>query len=652
MNKFSTLLILISLTISTALFSQAPSLRINEVSQGATGNQEYIELVVIGTPSTCSTPQCLDLRGWILDDNNGYFSGGVLSGSGVAAGAIRFSNNVLWQCITPGTIILIYNDNDYSTTVIPPNDLSMTDGNCRLVIPISSTLFERHETQPGTSTSTYPTTGWVSGGRWSVIGMANGADSFQIYAAGSTTVPVHGVSWGSGTTASGNNNTNNIIYFSGSAAGKVFSCVNTTNADFSLQANWVSNPVAAGQTAGVANSTQNAALINTMNSNCTIASSISVTVTPTNVSCNANCNGTASLAISGGQAPYQIVWSNAGTGTQISNLCAGNYSVTVTDAGGCDNTQNFTIGTDAGFTLTTSGNVAICEGESTTISVSGAATYSWNNNLGAGNSHQVSPTTTTTYSVTGTANGCSATENITVTVNPSPQVNAGPDQNICTGSTLVLSATGADTYSWDQGVINNVGFIPADGQYTYTVTGTSNGCSATDQVNVTVGNIVVDAGTDMAICLGQSVVLEATGATSYVWSDGKVNGTPFIPGLGVFTYTVTGTSGNCIATDQITIVVTSCGWELEMPNVFTPDGDNINDLFVPVKQNNITVKQFEIFNRWGNIMYSSSLPTIVWDGKSQSGDEASEGVYFYQLKFEDGSLKEQQKQGFIHLLRK
>lgn len=778
MNKFSFLLVLISCAFTS--FLSAQSLRINEVSQGPSGSKEYVELLVTGPALTnCSDqPQCLDLRGWILDDNNGYFSNGVLTGTGLAAGAIRFANMPFWSCINPGTIILIYNDNDINAAV-PTIDQDINDGNCTLILPVSSGLFEKHESAPSTTSMAYATTGWTSGGSWTPISMANGDDSFQVYAPTNTTVPVHGVSWG-------NNNSNNYIYFSGSASGKVFSAVSGTDLD--VQANWASDLVASGQTPGVPNSTANSALVGGMNLNC--SAPLVVTVNPTDASCAATCSGSATLTIEGGQAPYNTpVWSNGTTAAQVSSLCPGNYTVDVTDANGCTTTESFTISTNGGLTLSTSGNITICPGQSTTISASGATSYTWDNGLGAGSSFSVTPATTTTYTVTGTSGGCTATATITVTVNTALQVSAGGNQTVCAGTPVTLTATGATTYTWNNGVTNGVPFTPPTGTTTYnvtgtsgsctgtasvtvtvnplptvdagnpqtvcagtpvtlngsgattyswdngvvngqpftpaatttyTVTGTSNGCSATDQVTVTVTSALpVNAGPDQTVCLGSTVVLTATGATTYTWNNNVINGAAFTPALGATTYTVTGTSNGCTGTDQVVVTVAApidvnagpdqnickgesvtllatgatnytwtesiingqpfvpsgivntyivsgtdgvcadqdevivtvgdCGWELEMPNVFTPNGDQQNDVFVPVQQQNVTVKQFRIFNRWGNQLHESSN-AISWDGKAQSGTTAVNGTYFYTLTFLDGTQAEQTVQGFFNLI--
>lgn len=643
MNCFSFLLLSFAVFGSTLVSSQ--SLRINEVSQGPSGSKEYVELVVIGNSLTnCSSqPQCLDLRGWILDDNNGYFSNGDLTGTGLANGAIRFANSPLWQCINAGTIILIYNDLDQNASV-PAADQSATDGNCKLVIPVSSNLFERHESAPSTTSMLYASTGWISGGAWGPISMANGDDSFQIYAPTNTTVPVHGVSWG-------NNNSNNFIYFNGAAGGLVFSATNTTSQNLSLQANWTSSPVASAQTPGVANSTQNGVYLGSMNLNC--SAPLVLTVNPINATCAGNCNGSATLTISGGQTPYQTpVWSTGISGSSISNVCPNSYSVQVTDANGCTTTANFAIQEDAGFTLSTTGAGSICSGQSTTITASGATTYQWDNGLGAGSSFVVNPTTTTTYNVTGTTGNCSSSVAVTVTVVPTPSVNAGVDQIVCVGQSVTLTAVGANQLDWDNGIANGQAFVPGVGETIYTVTGSTNGCSASDQVTVTVvPNLIVDAGDDQVICTGQSIVLAATGANQYAWSNGVANGSVVIPPNGVTTYTVIGSSGTCSGSDQLTVIVEDCGWELEMPNVFSPNGDNANDLFVPLKSVNVVVERFEIFNRWGNLMYSSSDQNISWDGKDQAGNISTEGVYFFKLHFTDGSQIKNEIHGFVHLLK-
>jgi hypothetical protein len=162
---------------SNSLHSQ--TLIMNEVSNGPSGNQEYVEFVVVDTSVSyncaSTTPPCIDIRGWIFDDNSGYHGT-----SGIAAGAVRFSFNSLWSCVPLGTIIVIYNNADPNVQM-PANDLSLTDGNCVIVVPISNTsLFEQNTTTPGAVACSYPATGWTAGGNWNFTLLANPGDCARI----------------------------------------------------------------------------------------------------------------------------------------------------------------------------------------------------------------------------------------------------------------------------------------------------------------------------------------------------------------------------------------------------------------------------------------------------------------------------------------
>src|SRR3989338_407926 len=124
----------------------AQTLIINEVSQGATGNQEYVEFVVVDTSVVyncqATQPPCIDIRGWIFDDNSGYHGA-----AGIAAGAVRFSFDPLWACIPLGTVIVVYNGADINP-LLPTEDISTSDGNCTIVASITNAaLLDRKSTR-------------------------------------------------------------------------------------------------------------------------------------------------------------------------------------------------------------------------------------------------------------------------------------------------------------------------------------------------------------------------------------------------------------------------------------------------------------------------------------------------------------------------
>ncbi|MEI2724398.1 MAG: hypothetical protein V9H26_12960 [Verrucomicrobiota bacterium] len=164
------------------------------------------------------------------------------------------------------------------------------------------------------------------------------------------------------------------------------------------------------------------------------------------------------------------------------------YTVTgTTTATGCSNTSTRTVTVHALPTVNSTASVnPLCAGTSTILTGSGASSYTWTG--GVTNGVSFIPTTTTTYTVTGTApNGCTKTATKTITVNSLPAVTATASSNpICIGTALVLNGGGAATYTWSHAVSDNVSFMPYESN-TYTVSGTdANGCINTSSINILV----------------------------------------------------------------------------------------------------------------------------------------------------------------------
>ncbi len=197
----------------------------------------------------------------------------------------------------------------------------------------------------------------------------------------------------------------------------------------------------------------------------------------------------------------------------------------------------------------------VCKGDTITLSGTGSGGNSYNWNLGITNNNPfvINTTTTFTYTAVGQFN-CFATDQVVVTVNQ-PQVNAGPNQTVCAGTAVTLTGSGSTALSWDNNVINGASFTP-DSTQTYTVSGTdANGCFGTDQVVVAVNTPLINAGSDVTICAGDSLQLTATGVQSPVWNNNIIDNQLFAPTT-TTTYEVNGTDINgCAGTDQVTVVV-------------------------------------------------------------------------------------------------
>ena len=239
--------ILFILTILLSLSSTVRAqLVINEVSQGTSGNQEYIELVVIGT-KTC-TDSCADLRGWIVDDNNGWYGTTAIS-----AGCYRFVNNSNWSCVPYGSIIVLYNDGQ-PNPLVPPNDETDANHDGVYIVPMSSTYIELNSSSPNASNSAYPTTGFVAGGAsWTNIALNNNGDAVSVISPANLTVAYHSMTYG--------NISGGTVHLNGSGGQTNFYA---TGSSYASSAAWSVGSAPANETPGAPNTPANTTWINSM----------------------------------------------------------------------------------------------------------------------------------------------------------------------------------------------------------------------------------------------------------------------------------------------------------------------------------------------------------------------------------------------------
>ncbi len=272
-----------------------------------------------------------------------------------------------------------------------------------------------------------------------------------------------------------------------------------------------------------------------------------------------------------GTGSYTYTWSSDPAGTypstptiNVTPSVTTEYTVDITGLCGTTTSASVLVTVNNLPTANAGSNQTICDGDNATLSATGGVSYTWTG-LGNGQSQTVSPSTNTTYSVTVTdANGCTDTDDVTVNVNPTPTANAGLDNEVCTGSSVTLTASGGGDYNWGSGFSSNPNnTVSPTSNTTYTVTVENGfGCQDTDDVLVTVNPLPnAFAGNDITVCNGGTTTLTASGGVSYDWDDPgllDVASQTIGPLTSTVSYTVTVTdANNCVNTDDITITVGS-----------------------------------------------------------------------------------------------
>lgn len=185
------------------------------------------------------------------------------------------------------------------------------------------------------------------------------------------------------------------------------------------------------------------------------------------------------------------------------------------------------------------------------------------------------------------------------------------------------------------------------GTYFVTVTET---CGASQDTIVVSEIPPVDLGNDSAaVCIGNQLLLDAaTANATYFWSDGSSSSSLAVSTAG--TYWVIITTANCPSTDSVIVTTEECDAILILPNVFTPNTDGNNDSFIPVLSKGIVAVQSSIYNRWGELVYTSTDVSVAWNGKI-NGNDADDGVYYWTLNYTDRNGNTGDFKGFVTLLR-
>jgi len=393
-------------------------------------------------------------------------------------------------------------------------------------------------------------------------------------------------------------------------------------------------------------------------------------------SCSGNADGSVTINVAGGKNPYQysldgITFQN----NNVFNLSAGSYTVFVKDNNNCTASQNIFIPLDNIVTLEAGLDKTICEGKSVQLNtLSNANSFSWSPAVALDNISLQSPTanpvSTIKYYVTATTGICNRVDSVMVFVNPAPNANAGPDSTICFGRNIQLNGSGGISYFWspssslNNNRIQNPTTINLPGSITYSLhVVDANGCNSLkkDEVVITVTRqAIVDAGRDTVLAIGQALQLNAgdinrVGFTNYQWLPNYGLNNSFIATPVTIldrdiTYNIEArTAIGCLATDQIKIQVYK-GPDIYVPNAFTPNRDSRNDILKAFPVGIKDFHYFRIFDRWGNLVFSTTNAGNGWDGRIK-GTEQPTGTYVWMAEGIDYLGRTLQRKGSVIIIK-
>jgi gliding motility-associated-like protein len=408
----------------------------------------------------------------------------------------------------------------------------------------------------------------------------------------------------------------------------------------------------------------------------------------TPIACFGNCTGTATARANGGTGPFLYSWDNGNNTFTSTALCQGNYTVTITDAQNCTSTADVLITQPSALTLPAISPVVVCKGQTTNLTADPAGgtpayTVNWNPGNLTGLTVLVDSMTIGTYTVSVIdANGCNSPTQ-TITINATPAVGfiaidtiGCPvlcvnfnDKSVVTGNTITnwlwTFSNGTTSNSQNPEVCFNTGVYSAKLQVS-----SEAGCESADSIQ---NRITVWSNPKAAFTINPdsySTILDpvfnytdqsSAGVTRWFWNFGDTpdNAKEDTVQNPVHTYAREGTFCTLLTVEndhQCMDTVTHCievvpVFTFYVPNTFTPNGDKLNDTFNGKGVGIINYKM-EIYDRWGNLIFTTQSLNIGWDGRANGGSQiAQQDVYVYKIVLTDVFNKLHNYIGEVTLLK-
>ncbi|MEO6868870.1 MAG: PKD domain-containing protein [Ginsengibacter sp.] len=347
------------------------------------------------------------------------------------------------------------------------------------------------------------------------------------------------------------------------------------------------------------------------------------------------------------------------------------YYANFFESPGCTATDSVKVSVVNQVTLSIGNDTTICTTDTIQINtISDGLHYTWAPSISLSSDTAkrpfANPLTTTIYNVHASIGKCFADDQVKITTVPYPNAKAGNDTTLCLGKSIQLVASGGSEYAWspinfltNPNISNPVSSPSQSIRYIVKVTDVK-GCPkpAFDTILIIIENLIADAGPrDTIIVVGQPLQLNATGdAESFTWrpSFGLSNANIANPVARLkenqqYILNIISKAG-CTASDTIDVIVYKVKPDLYVPNAFTPNADGVNDIFRPILIGMKSLNYFKVYNRSGQLIYSTDRPGQGWDG-TYKGAPQDQAVFVWTVEGEDYTGKLIFKKGSVTLVR-
>jgi gliding motility-associated-like protein len=366
-----------------------------------------------------------------------------------------------------------------------------------------------------------------------------------------------------------------------------------------------------------------------------------------------NASGTGTFSWT---PPVNIINANTATPT-VSPTSTQWYYVNLND-NGCINNDSVRVRVVNNVSLQAINDTTICQGDAIQLgATSDGLSFSWTPVANLNNPNIINPIATTinttTYNVVASIGSCTATDQVVVTTIPYPVAAGGPDQLICYNTSAQLNAGIVGiSFNWsptsylnNPNILNPVSTPPRTTQYILSVYDTL-GCPKPGRDTVTVNvnpRVRAYAGRDTVVVINQPLQFNGTGGVNYLWSPsfGLSNPNIYNP-VGVYSSGIDSIRYKLVVTDAagcadsayVLVRVYQVKPTIFVPTAFTPNGDGLNETVYPISVGIRKINYFSIYNRWGQLVFTTTQDRHGWDGRL-SGRLQNSAVFVWMVSAED-----------------